>query len=226
MTISRGTLLSVSLLLCAAASAAAQTPVSSVAPMPRAFIGAGIGIVTNDAGARMLIFEDGIASMWLVEAGAAVSKRVSLGVEFSRPSEATAATVVGKGTTQHSGRQTERLLLAMIRARAAGSSRVALDIVAGGGLLFQRHEAGSCIFAQPRCEDTSGDSLSNRSHAYVVGAEFPVRVGAHLEIVGSGRVYFLRRGVHRADPLLVPSWQFDWVPSSRTAAIIMGRVTW
>lgn len=194
--------------------------------MPQVFVGAGIGIITNDAGARMRIFEDGIASMWLVEAGAAVSKRVSLGVEFSRPSEATAATVVGKGTTQHSGRQTERLLLAMVRARAAGNSRASLDIVAGGGLLLQRHQAGSCIFAEPRCEDTSGESLSNRSHAYVVGAEFPVRVGTHLEIVGSGRVYFLRRGVHLVDPLLVPSWQFDWVPSSRTSAIVTGRVTW
>lgn len=213
-------------LLAIAAPAAAQPAASPAAPMPRGFVGAGIGIITNDAAARMLVSEDGIASMWLVEAGAAVSKRVSLGVEFSRPSEATAATVVGKGTTQHSGRQTEQLLLAMIRARAAGNSRASLDIVAGGGLLFQRHQAGSCIFAQPRCEDTSGDSLRNRSHAYVVGAEFPVRVGTRLEIVGSGRVYFLRRGVHRVDPLLVPSWQFDWVPSSRTAGIIMGRVTW
>lgn len=174
----------------------------------------------------MRLHEDDTASLWLVEAGAAVSERVSLGVEFSQPSAATAVTIVGSGTTQHSGRQTERLLLAMIRARAAGSSRIALDIVAGGGLLFQRHQSGSCIFAQPRCEDTSSESLEKRTRAYTVGVDVPIRVVTHFEIAGSARVYFLRRGVRTANAFLVPSWPFEWEPSTRTAAILTGRVIW
>lgn len=172
-------------LLVIAAPAAAQPTAAVGAPMPRVFVGAGLGVTTNDAASRMRIHEDQRASMWLVEAGAAVAKRVSLAVEYSQPSAATAATTVGHGTTQHSGRQTERLLLAMIRARAAGSSHVSLDIVGGGGLLFQRHQAGSCIFAEPRCDDTSGESREKRTRAHTVGVDVPVRVARHFDIVSS-----------------------------------------
>lgn len=221
-----GRLLFVAASLAAATPAAAQTSIATPSPMPRVFAGAGIGLTTNDAASRMRLHEDGTASMWLVEAGASVWKRVSLGVEYSQPSPAKAATTVGSGSTQISGRQTERLLLAMVRARAAGNSRVSLDIVAGGGLLFQRHQSGSCIFAQPRCENTSGDSLDERTRAFVVGAEVPVRAATHVEIVGSARVYFLRRGTRTAEPFIVPSWQFEWEPSTRTAATIAARVTW
>jgi hypothetical protein len=213
-------------LLIMAGPAAAQTAVTSARPMPRVFIGAGGGPSTNDAASRMRIHDDDAAGMWLVEAGAAVSKRVSLGVEYSQPSAATAATTVGSGRTQLSGRQTERLLLGMVRARVGGGPRIALDLVAGSGLLFQRHQSGSCIFAQPQCENTSGDSLEKRTRAHTTGLDVPVRVAPHVEFVGSARVYFLRRGVRTANTVFMPSWQFEWEPSARIAGIITGRVIW
>jgi hypothetical protein len=213
-------------LLMVAGPAAAQAAATTAQPMPRVFIGAGIGLSTNDAASRMRIHEDDVASMWLVEAGSAVSRRLSLGVEYSQPSPATAVTTVGAGRTQLSGRQTERLLLALIRARVAGSPRVALDVVAGGGVLFQHHQAGSCIFAQPRCEDTNGDSLEKRTRAYTTGLDVPVRITPHFELVGSARVYFLRRGVHTSTTFPGPSWQFEWEPSTRTAGLLTGRLLW
>ena len=133
------TLVAVCALLCVA-RAAAQPARSDSVPLPSVFVGTGIGPATNDAASRMRLFEEGRATVWLVEAGAAVSERVGIGVEYSQPSAATAFTTVGAGRAQIAGRQEERVLLGLLRARLTGVNRWALDVVGGAIVLFQHHE--------------------------------------------------------------------------------------
>jgi len=136
--------------LVSVASAAAQSTSADSLLLPRLFAGAGAGPATNDASSRMRLFEEGLAAVWLVEAGAAVSDRVGIGVEYSQPSAATAFTTVGVGRLQVSGRQEERVLLATVRGRLAGTNRLALDAVGGAGILFQHYASGLCTPAQSR----------------------------------------------------------------------------
>jgi hypothetical protein len=155
-------LFGVSVLLCVA-SAAAHTRGSDGLPLPRVFVGAGAGPATNDATSRMRLYEQGLAAVWLVEAGAAVSERVGLGVEYARPSAATAFTTIGAGRAQIAGRQEERTLLAMARARVAGMKRWALDVVGGAGVLFQHHESGGASPLRTAAKTpTTGPSMSGR----------------------------------------------------------------
>lgn len=218
-------LVGVCVLLCVA-SAAAQTSGSGSMPLPRVFVGLGAGLSTNDAASRMRLHEDGLAAVWLVEAGAAVSERVGIGIEFSQPSAATAFTTIGAGRAQIAGSQEERVLLAMVRARVAGMNRWALDVVGGAGVLFQHHESGGCEPAQNRCEDTDDRSLDERAPAFAIGLDIPVRVARHLEIAGDVRAYFLRRGEHTSASDINLSWQNEWRSSTRAAAAIVGRVVW
>jgi hypothetical protein len=174
----------------------------------------------------MRLFEEGLAAVWLIEGGAAVSKRVAIGAEFSQPSAATAFTTVGVGRAQISGRQEERVLLATVRGRLAGTTRLALDAVGGAGILFQHHESGSCTPAQTRCEDTSGPSLDERAAAFAVGVDIPVKLARHFEIAADVRAYFLRRGEHTSETDINLSWQFEWQSSSRAAVAVTGRAVW
>jgi hypothetical protein len=212
--------------LLSVASAAAQTTSSASMPLPRAFVGVGAGPSTNDAASRMRLYEEGLAAVWLVEAGAAVSERVGIGVEYSQPSVATAFTTIGLGRAQSAGRQEERVLLVMVRARLAGMNRWALDVVGGAGILFQHHESGRCEPAQIRCEDTDDRSLDERAPAFAIGLDIPVRVARHLEVAGEVRAYFLRRGEHTSESDINLSWQYEWQSSTRAAAVIVRRVVW
>ena len=167
--------------------------------LPAAFVGAGLGPSTNDASSRMRLFEEGPAYVWFIEGGAAVSRRLGLGVEYSRPKPATAFTTVGAGRTQISGRQEEWNLLALARARVAGINRVAADVVGGAGVMFQHHEMGVCDPAVPRCENTDGPVLDRWAPAFAVGLDVPVSVATHFTIGAATRVYFLRRSTHVTD---------------------------
>lgn len=215
----------VSVLLCVV-SAGAQTASTGSVPLPAVFAGAGIGPITNDSASRMRLYEEGLAAVWLVEAGAAVSERVGIGVEYSQPSAATAFTTVGLGRAQIAGRQEERLLLATVRARLAGVNRWALDVVGGAGILFQHHESGGCVPAQSRCENTDGPSLDERAPAFAAGLDIPFSVARHFEIAAAARAYLLRRGEHTSESDINLSWQYEWKSSTRVAIAVVGRVVW
>ena len=174
---------------------------------------------------------EGVAAVWLVEAGAAASERVGVGVEYSQPSAATGETYVGLGGTgslaTDVGRQEERLLLGMVRARLAGVNRWGADIVGGAGILFQHHKSGGCRGIQSRCENYTA-SLHARRSAFAVGLDIPVTVVRHFEMVADGRAYFLMRGDHISDAahnqyLL---WAYEWRSSTRVTVGIIGRVVW
>lgn len=212
-------------LLCAT-SAAAQSGTRESVPLPRVFVGAGAGPLTNDAASRMRLYEDGLARVWLVEAGAAVTRRLGVGVEYSQPSAATAFTTVGLGRAQIAGRQEERVLLATVRARAIGVNRWALDIMGGAGMLFQHHVSGGCVPAQTRCENTDGLSLDERAPAFAAGLEAPVRVSSHFEVVTSVRMFALRRGEHTSATDINLTWQYEWTSSTRAALVVGGRAVW
>lgn len=206
--------------------AAAQSSTAEAVPLPRAFVGAGAGLSTNDAASRMRLYKEGLARTWLVEAGAAITGRLGIGAEYSQPSAATAFTTVGAGQAQIAGRQEERVLLATVRARAIGMNRWALDLMGGAGVLFQHHESGGCVPARTLCDNTSGWFLDARAPAFVVGLEVPVRLASHFEIVTSARAFALRRGEHTSATDINLTWQYEWKSSTRAAVVVGGRVVW
>lgn len=174
----------------------------------------------------MRLFQEGWAATWLVEAGIAVNRRIGIGIEYSQPSAAKAFTTVGLGRAQIAGRQEERVLLGTVRARLGSRRRAALDAVAGAGVLFQHHEAGGCVPARATCETTVGPGLDERAPAFVAGLEAPVRVAAHFELAIAARVYALRRATQTSLTNLNLSWQYEFRPSTRAAAVVIGRVVW
>ena len=206
--------------------AAAQSADSATRPLPSVFAGIGIGPATNDAASRMRLYEEGWATTWLAEAGVAISGRVGIGVEYSQPSPAKAFTTVGSGRAQIAGRQDERVLLAVLRARLGGVNRWAVDAVGGGGILLQHHATGACVPAQNRCENTDGLFLDERAPAFAVGLDIPVRVARHFEIATAVRAYFLRRGEHTSESDINLPWQYERRSSTRGAIVIGGRFVW
>lgn len=192
--------------------------------MPAGFVGAGLGVTTNDAASRMRLYEEGVATMWLVEAAAGLSERISIGAEYSQPSAAATATLTKSGT--FSGRQEERVLVGLLRARLAGVNRFAIDAVGGGGVLFQNHRSGRCDPSPQRCDDTSRSSVSHHAPVWALGLDAPIRVAAHFELVPSVRGYFLRRGEHTSALIPDLEFPFEWRSSTRVAAVVSARVVW
>jgi hypothetical protein len=191
------------------------------ARLPRAFVGAGIGTATSDADSRMRL-NDGSALVWLLEGGARVSSRFGIGVELFQPSLLTGSTSGISFTS--AGRQIERALVGLVRARVGASDRLAVDLVGGGGVLFQHHELrnGPCS----GCAVTFQSDFDQRAPAFVVGVDVPVRAGRHFEVDPLVRYYALQRGDHTTElPTLVP-WQFEFKSSARLAFGINGRARW
>jgi hypothetical protein len=210
-------------LISSEAGAAAQARDAVAVPLPRAFVGAAIAPATNDADSRMRLVEDGRSFLWLVEAGAALSGRIGIGAELAQASAVTGSTS-GRSFNE-SGRQEERTLIGLIRTRAAGTDRVALDVVGGAGVLFQHHELRSapCFSG---CADTRREALDRQAPAFALGADVPFRVGRHVAVTVLTRYYALRREerISRV-PNLVP-WQYESRPSSRMSIGISARAVW
>jgi hypothetical protein len=172
----------------------------------------------------MRLYEEGLATQWLVEMAVGLSSRLSIGAEYSRPSAATASTLTRSG--RFTGRQEEQVLVGMLRARLTGLKRWAVDAVGGGGVLFQTHKSGFCVPLPDRCDDVNGLSVNERAPVWVIGLDVPIRIAAHLELVPNVRAYVLRRGEQTSavNPNLM--WQFEWRSSTRVALAVAGRVVW
>lgn len=168
----------------------------------------------------------GDARPWIYagEVSARVAPRVAIGAEAIDLGTATGET---SGITFHStGEQRERALVGLLRVRLIGRARVALDLVGGGGVLFQRHlaETEPCF---SRCPALHMTEVTNRAPAFLVGADVPIQVGRHFSIAAIGRYYSLKRGEHTAtDPREPIPWQFEYESSSRIAVGASARVTW
>lgn len=220
-------------MLCACALLAglpafAQSRRPGPAPVPAVSVGAGVGTSTNDAASRMRLTREATIAVRLLEATAAVSTRIGIGVEYSQPSAASASTTVGVGRTTIAGRQDERVLLGLVRARLAGTGRLSLDALGGAGVLFQHHESWSCTPASERCAAVKGGSVivDARAPAMTWGIEVPIVVAHHVEIVPGVRAYSLRRGEHISRSGIYFDWQNEWRSSARGALLVTGRLVW
>jgi hypothetical protein len=107
-----------------------------------------------------------------------------------------------------------------------GADRWALDVVGGGGALFQHHETGGCTPAVAVCESTDGPAIDERAGALALGADVPVRIAPHFAIVAALRAYFLRRGDHTSETNRDLIWQYEWRSSTRSALVVSGRFEW
>jgi hypothetical protein len=210
-------------LLCLCPSVSAQSVAGTSVPLARVFVGGGMTPATNDAGSRMRLIGEDSSFPWFIEGGAAISSSVGVGVEFVQPTAVTAST---SGTSFHaSGRQEEQELIGLLRGRAFSGARVALDVVGGAGVLFQRHEQrfAPCFSG---CPDTLSERLNRKAPAFILGADIPVHLARHVAIAGTGRYHFLRRGDHVTElPVLIP-WQYEWTSSSRLSIGISARALW
>ena len=127
------------------------------AGLPRGFVGVSGALSSEDRSNRMRLYEDERLYAIGVEAGARVNGSFGLGVEWHRPSDAYGSTLVGAGRAEITGLQQEWAGVALLRARLLGSGLAAFDVIAGGGLMRQRHVRGGCQPpAQRRCEQFGG----------------------------------------------------------------------
>ena len=209
------------LVLCMPSGTQAQEP--APAPLPRAFVGAGLGPATDDNASRMRLADAGSSMLWFVEGGAGLSSRLGLGAEFVQTRVLTGATA-GRSSNE-SGRQRERMVMGLLRARAAARGEVAIDVVGGGGLLFQHHELrrAPCFSG---CADSVRELIDLRAPAFVLGADVPCRLGRHIGLSVVTRYYGLRRAERVSRPALLVPWQYETKPSTRLALGVSGRAVW
>jgi hypothetical protein len=124
-----------------------------------------------------------------------------------------------------SGKQTERTLIGFARVRLAATPRAALDVMAGVGVLFQRHEQRQAPCSA--CADTYVDHLTQTAPAFAVGADIPYRLAPHVWLSGFGRWYVLNREEHTTeDPRNSLPWQYECGPSTRLSLGVSARVGW
>jgi hypothetical protein len=198
--------------------AVSHTALAQSAGPPRFFIGAGLYIASDDYSNRMgrVDFADEDPSVISVEGGVRVAPRVSIGAEFLK--QHTLEDVALSRSAQTHGEQRENVLVGTVRARLAGGSDVALDVVGGAGAVLQHHEerVNSCAIT---CV-MSSRTKTNWGPAVSAGVDVPIRL-AHLVIAPTMRVYYLARG-EPADR----SWVFQWHSATRLAAGVSVRVAW
>ena len=183
------------------------------ASQPRLFAGATLATSSTDPGSRMRLGADASKRTWTLAAGLPMFRRLGLGIELVGPSDATGET---RGRSFASrGRQRERLLLALARVRAAGTTRWGVDAVGGMGVLFQHHEAVDSSCANGPCVVVLRREMDHRAPAFVIGADVPLRVYRALWISGVVRYHILSRGSVLAQATVLVPWQFEWQSSSR-----------
>src|SRR5438552_13526197 len=111
------------------APAHAQSTSSSTSSRPGFFAGAALTLTSTDLDARMRLAGDTSHRGWFVEAGFPIRWRLGAGIEFGGPSDAVGGT---RGISfQSKGRQRERLLMGVVKARVAGTDRWGLDVIGG-----------------------------------------------------------------------------------------------
>lgn len=161
--------------------------------------------------------------LWFIEGGVRLLPRIGVGVEFVQTAVLTAVT---SGLSFNaSGRQRERTALGVLRARAAGNGRVAIDLVGGGGVLFQHHELrfAPCFTG---CADSRRESLDSRAPAFVLGADVPFRLGRRIALSAGTRYYALRRAKRISDTATLIPWQYETKPSTRLTLGVSVRAGW
>jgi hypothetical protein len=211
------------ILVCSCRALYAQSPDNDAAALPGAFISVGIAAETTDEGSRMRLFDEASSLVWLIEGSAALSRRFGLGIEFAQPS-AVSATTSGR-SFHESGRQVERLLVGLFRARVVGFKHGAVDVVTGGGVLFQHHERQFAPCSSG-CEDTLDETLDHRAPALAIGTDVLIHVTRHLQVSAPARIYALRRGEHTTKGTVLIPWPYEWKSSTRVSVGATARVTW
>jgi hypothetical protein len=210
---------------CAAAAACwlvAVTASEAQPQRPRGFVGVGIAVATSDASSRMRLFEPS-HRITTAEIGFALTPRIGVGLEMMRAATITATT---RGRSfEATGRQQETAFLGLVRFRAGGRARVAVDLVGGAGLLRQHHEwdQAPCFSG---CEFTRFGEEDVKAVATVAGVDIPLRLGTHVSIGPALRLYGLHRAHRVSDAPDVVAFPFETEPSIRCAASVAGRFTW
>jgi hypothetical protein len=209
----------VALWIVAARVAHAQTLASSL-PLPRIFVGGGVGVATVDVTPRtgyLTAVGGDEARFFRGEIGVAPWRRIGFGVELGT------APTLATGTTHPSAAEayteSEWTLIPVARGRIASSARVAIDVVGGLGLLFEHHEQTFTSYCPTACTFVTHGEFDRRAPAWTVGIDMPVEATRFLWVSGFVRTTALERDPSTAR---YPPTQ----PSTQLAAGVTARVGW
>jgi hypothetical protein len=161
-----------------------------LSPLPHAFVGGAIGLASDDSKSRMASrigrkTGGGIGPVWLIKGGARLWGPLGVGMEFFQLPTFSAAT---RGQSfNSSGSQSEQVVVGVLRARAAATNKVTVDVMGGGGVLFQHHELtfAGCFTG---CEPSRG-SVDRRTPAFAIGFDVPFQLRRHVEVNWLMRFY-------------------------------------
>jgi hypothetical protein len=199
------------LAIAGAARAGAQT-----AP-PRGFAGGGVAVMAGDVfGDGNSVRTDSDPLAWFVEGAVFVSGPVAVGAELFHAPTRTSHYSSSAGSLTEDYQETS--LLGIARVRAAQSRRVAGDLLAGAGIIFQRRTD----FSIPRAGSTPTpfqDEATAQSPVFVFGGDVPIALNAHLAAVPTVRLYIFRSAA-------VSGGITDVHPSTGLALGVSGRITW
>jgi hypothetical protein len=111
------------------------------------------------------------------------------------------------------------VVVGVLRARIVATDRLAVDVVGGGGVLFQHHERefAPCFTG---CA-ASHSSVDRRAPAFALGFDVPFQPVPHIEVTWLTRFYALRRDDN--GPVV---WQLATKPSALMFIGISARGTW
>jgi hypothetical protein len=164
----------------------------------------------------------GLGPVGLIEGGARLWRPLGVGMEFFRLPTISAST---RGQSfNSSGSQTERVVVGVLRARTVATDRLAVDVVGGGGVLFQHHELerAPCFTG---CA-ASHSSVDRRAPAFALGFDVPFQPVPHIEVTWLTRFYALRRDDNVGQPRAPVVWQLETKPSALMFIAISARGTW
>jgi hypothetical protein len=183
------------------------------------YVGFGAGVTTSDVRGRATVtaFPTRTPESLRLEAGLGIGRYLGVGLAFIPFPEIAANHNIGRVPV--TDRQREQAWLGEVRGRMMATTRVAVDVVAGGGVLRQQRE-GSYQVATcgPSCFTTVTAEPSRSSPVFTAGIDVPVRLGRHAGLAVVGRTLWMRRGL-----LDVSSWPRD--DSTEYAAFVTLRIT-
>lgn len=204
------------LCLPAAVTAQGNNPPSPV----RTFVGAGVVLTSTNRPDRLQDAVDNAREQtWKVELGAALTRRLSVGVEVYGLSRVilTSAHPSSRFSTAHA----ERPILGTLRLRAFGRGRIGIDGVVGAGVLYQRARVYDSACNGGKCFVQQLEAPT-KSAAYTWGADGSWAVIRHVTLAPAIRFFHLQRQSF-AD---ASSWKLTEMSGTRVAFELNSRVGW
>jgi hypothetical protein len=196
---------------------AVSAPAGAQTAAPRGFAGGGVSVVAEDVfGDSNSVAPEPYPLSWFVEGGVFVSGPIAIGAELFHGPTRTSHYSSSAGSLTEDYQETS--LLGIARVRASQLGRVACDLLAGAGIIFQ-HSTDSSIPRSGSNPTPFQNETTAQSPVFVLGGDAPIALNAHLAVVPAARLYIFRSEPLRGGITVV-------APSTRLTLGVSGRITW